>query len=120
MPNFWFALMMITVFSLKLGWLPSVGIETVKGYIIPCIAVALGTTASIARQTRSSMLEVIRQDYITTARAKGQKEKVVIYGHALQNAMMPILQLLALASQAHSQVPWLLSLFSLFREWGII
>ena len=91
MPNFWFALMMITVFSLKLGWLPSVGIETVKGYIIPCIAVALGTTASIARQTRSSMLEVIRQDYITTARAKGQKEKVVIYGHALQNAMMPII-----------------------------
>lgn len=91
MPNFWFALMMITLFSLKLGWLPSMGVETIAGYIIPCLAVALGTTAGIARQTRSSMLEVIRQDYITTARAKGQKETSVIYGHALQNAMMPVI-----------------------------
>ena len=91
MPNFWFALMMITVFALKLGILPSMGVESIQGYIIPCLAVALGTTASIARQTRSSMLEVIRQDYITTARAKGQKESKVIYGHALQNAMMPVI-----------------------------
>lgn len=91
MPNFWFALMMIALFSLRLGWLPSMGVETMKGYVIPCVSVALGTTASIARQTRSSMLEVIRQDYITTARAKGQTEAKVIYGHALQNAMMPVI-----------------------------
>ncbi len=91
MPNFWFALMMITLFALKLGILPSMGIETWQGYIIPCVSVALGGTAGIARQTRSSMLEVIRQDYITTARAKGQKESLVVYGHALQNAMIPII-----------------------------
>lgn len=91
MPNFWFALMMIMIFSLRLGLLPTVGVEHWTGYILPCVAVALGTTASIARQTRSSMLEVIRQDYITTARAKGQKERSVIYGHGLQNALMPII-----------------------------
>ncbi|MBS6646378.1 MAG: ABC transporter permease [Clostridiaceae bacterium] len=91
MPNFWFALMMIMLFALKLGILPSLGVDHWTGYILPCVSVALGTTASLARQTRSSMLEVIRQDYITTARAKGQKESKVIYGHGLQNALMPII-----------------------------
>ncbi len=91
MPEFWFALMMVWLFSLKLGILPSFGVDTWQGYIIPWLAVSLSGAASIARQTRSSMLEVIRQDYITTARAKGQKESKVIYGHALQNALMPII-----------------------------
>ena len=93
MPNFWFALIMVMIFSQHLGWLPSSGISSWKCYILPVIACAIGGAAGIARQTRSSMLEVIRQDYITTARAKGQKESKVIYGHALKNALIPIIQL---------------------------
>lgn len=91
MPDFWFALLMVSVFAFKLKLLPSLGVETWKGYIIPCIAVSLSTMANIARQTRSSMLEVIRADFVTTAYAKGQKKRRVIYGHALENAMLPII-----------------------------
>ncbi len=92
MPSFWFALILVMIFCRQLGWLPSSGISSWKCYILPCISCALGGAAGIARQTRSSMLEVIRQDYITTARAKGQKESRVIYGHALKNALIPIIQ----------------------------
>lgn len=91
MPNFWFALMMISIFALNLGILPSMGVESISGWVLPCITVSLGAIASIARQTRSSMLEVIRQDYVTTARSKGQVERKVVYGHALQNALLPII-----------------------------
>ena len=89
MPGFWIALMMSLLFALKLGWLPPTGIETWKGYIMPVIASSIGGIATIARQTRSSMLEVIRADYIATARAKGQTEHKVIYRHALRNALIP-------------------------------
>ncbi|MBF4694452.1 ABC transporter permease [Fusibacter ferrireducens] len=91
MPSFWFALILVMLFSQKLGWLPSSGIKSWTGYILPCVSIALGGAAGIARQTRSSMLEVIRQDYITTARAKGQKEMKVIFNHALKNALIPII-----------------------------
>lgn len=91
MPGFWFALILVMIFSQRLGWLPSSGVKSWMGYIMPCISCALGGAAGIARQTRSSMLEVIRQDYITTARAKGQKEFKVTYGHALKNALIPII-----------------------------
>ena len=91
MPSFWFALILVMFLALRLGILPTVGVEDWRGYIMPCLAVGIGGAASIARQTRSSMLEVIRQDYITTARAKGQKELKVIYGHCLRNAMIPVL-----------------------------
>lgn len=90
-PGFWFGLMLSIVFSLMLGWLPSSGVGSVKHYIMPCIAVSLNGIASLARQTRSSMLEVIRADYITTARAKGQTEHKVIYKHALKNALVPVI-----------------------------
>ena len=92
MPSFWFALILVMIFCQKLGVLPASGVDTWQGYILPCVSCALGGAAGIARQTRSSMLEVIRQDYITTARAKGQKENVVIYRHALKNALIPIIQ----------------------------
>jgi peptide/nickel transport system permease protein len=92
MPGFWFALILVMIFSQKLGILPSSGISSWKCYILPVVSCALGGAAGIARQTRSSMLEVIRQDYITTARAKGQKESKVIYKHALKNALIPIIQ----------------------------
>lgn len=92
MPGFWFALILVMIFCQKLGWLPSSGISSWKCYILPCVSTALAGAAGIARQTRSSMLEVIRQDYITTARSKGQKEYKVIYEHALKNALIPIIQ----------------------------
>ena len=91
MPGFWFALILVSFFALKLGWLPAVGIKSWTGYILPCLAGAIGGAAGLARQTRSGMLEVIRQDYITTARAKGQTERKVIFRHALKNALIPII-----------------------------
>lgn len=91
MPQFWFALILVMFFALKLGILPAVGIKTWTGYILPVVSTSVGAIANISRQTRSGMLEVISQDYITTARAKGQKERNVIYRHALRNALNPII-----------------------------
>lgn len=90
MPGFWIAQMMSLLFALKLGWLPATGIDSWRCYILPVVANAIGGVASMARQTRSSMLEVVREDYITTARAKGQVRRKVIYYHALRNALIPI------------------------------
>ena len=89
-PGFWLALMLIILFSQKLGWLPASGLASWKHYILPVVCNALGPVAHITRMTRSSMLEVIRQDYIRTARSKGLKENVVIVRHALHNALIPI------------------------------
>ena len=93
MPSFWFALLIIQLFSIKLNILPPAGIESWKGWIMPTISLALGYTALITRQMRSDMLEVIRQDYIVTARAKGQIERKVLFRHALKNAIIPIVQI---------------------------
>lgn len=91
MPAFWFALLLIKYLCVKWRLLPVAGVDTWKGWILPCFTTALCYAASIARQMRSNMLEVIRQDYITTARAKGQTERKVLYSHALQNAIIPII-----------------------------
>lgn len=91
MPSFWVALMMILIFSLKLGWLPSNGIEGWKSLIMPAISVGFGCCANIMRITRSSMLEVIRTDYIRTAKAKGVKNKDIIGKHALKNVLIPVI-----------------------------
>ena len=90
MPTFWFGLMLSIIFALKLRWLPPSGVGGLEYYIMPCLAVSMMGIASMARITRSSMLEVIRSDYITTARAKGQTERVVTYKHALRNALIPV------------------------------
>ncbi len=95
-PSFWLAMMMMLLFSLKLGWLPSSGIGTWKHYVLPVLAQGLMPLASVTRMTRSSMLEVIRQDYIRTARAKGLKENVVIYRHALKNALIPVITVIGM------------------------
>ncbi len=88
-PVFWLGLMLQLLFSLRLGWLPSSGAATWKSFILPGISLGFLSMASIARITRSSMLEVIRQDYIRTARSKGLPYKYVIKKHALQNALIP-------------------------------
>lgn len=90
MPGFFLAMLLILFFSLRLNWLPPMGVENWKSYILPSIALASSTTAALLRMTRSTMLEVIRQDYIRTARAKGAGERSVIYHHALRNALLPV------------------------------
>ena len=90
-PAFWLGLLLVIAFALRLGILPASGIGGFQYYILPCIASAFGGIASLARQSRSSMLEVIRSDYVVTARAKGLSENKVIYGHALPNALIPII-----------------------------
>lgn len=96
MPNFWQGLMNILVFSVYLGWLPSSGFYGPSYWILPAITVGTSCMATITRTTRSSMLEVIRQDYIRTARAKGQSEFKVIVSHALGNALIPIVTVVGL------------------------
>lgn len=91
MPNFWLGLLLIIAFSLHLGWFPSGGAEGFTSIILPAITVGTGLTAMLTRTTRSSMLDVIRQDYLRTARAKGVPEKTVIRKHALRNALIPVI-----------------------------
>ncbi len=95
-PVFWLGIMFQLLFSVQLGWLPSGGIGTWKHLVLPALTLGLATTALIARITRSSMLDVLGQDYITTARSKGLVERVVVYKHALKNAMIPVVTVMGL------------------------
>ncbi|MRR37202.1 ABC transporter permease, partial [bacterium] len=108
-PTFWLALLLMYFFGVKLGWLPISGLHSlgsealspfawfadmVKHLILPVSVATFGSLAGLSRYMRSNMLEVIRQDYITTARAKGLTEQAVIYRHALRNALLPVITLL--------------------------
>lgn len=110
-PIFWLGLMMVLVFSVNLGWLPSIGMgsldkglwDVISHLILPSICLATIPAATFARITRSSMLEIVKQEYIKALRAKGLKEKLVIWKHALKNALPPIVTVLGL------QVSYMLS-----------
>lgn len=104
LPQFWLGVLFMYVFSMRLGWLPSMGFVwpwedfwmSVRQTIMPLLCLTIGGIASITRQTRSSMLEVLRQDYIRTGRSKGLKQRKVIYVHALKNALLPVVTLMGL------------------------
>ncbi|HWR11331.1 MAG TPA: ABC transporter permease [Rectinemataceae bacterium] len=97
MPNFWQGMMLIIVFAVWLRWFPPSGFSTPMHWVLPVITVGTNASANIMRMTRSSMLEIVRQDYIRTARAKGQSERVVIWKHALKNALIPIITVVGLS-----------------------
>lgn len=91
MPSFWLALLLMLLFSVNLGWLPPTGIADPLGWILPIAVIGFATMSGITRMTRSSMLEVMRQDYVRTAEAKGQREGVIVTRHMLRNALIPVL-----------------------------
>ncbi len=95
-PSFWLALMLMLMFSLVLGLLPAIGAGTPAHYVLPSIALGLQSAGQVARMTRASMLDVLRQDYLRAARAKGVAEGVVIGRHALHNALLPVVSLVGL------------------------
>lgn len=96
MPMFWVGLLMILLFSVRLNWLPPSGLDSIQAMIMPAIALGAQSIAVITRMTRSSMLEVIRMDYIRMAKSKGQEEKVIIFRHAFKNALIPIITVIGL------------------------
>ncbi|WP_313892781.1 nickel ABC transporter permease [Psychrobacillus sp.] len=96
LPSFWLGLLLMYVFSVKLQWLPVAGWDSLAHVILPAITLGAGGAAIVARMTRSSMLEVVGQDYIRTAKAKGLKEHVIIYKHALRNALIPVITVVGL------------------------
>ncbi len=103
MPSFWFGLMLILLFSVTLKWLPASGQGTLKQLILPATVLGFGAMGSTTRTARASMVEILRQDYMRTARAKGLAEKVVIIRHGLRNALIPIVTMVGL------QFGWLVS-----------
>ena len=96
LPVFWTGLVLIVIFAWWLPWLPVGGTGSPSHLVLPAVALALPSTAMIARMTRSSVLEVLREDYVRTARAKGVRERWVVTKHALRNAAIPVLTLLGL------------------------
>ncbi len=96
MPVFWWGLLLMLLFSVKLMWLPSGGMGTFRHIILPAVVLGTASTGIIARMTRSSMLDVLRQDYITTATAKGLTRRLVVNRHALRNALIPTVTVVGL------------------------
>ena len=96
LPSFWFGLMLMFFFSVKLQIFPVAGWDSILHIVLPALTLGAGGAAIVARMTRSSMLDVIRQDYIRTARAKGVRESIITYKHALRNALIPVITVVGL------------------------
>lgn len=96
MPSFWLGFILIQVFSLRLAWLPSTGSGDLETLVLPAATLGLVASGVVARLVRSTMLEVLRQEYVTTARAKGLGERIVIVRHALRNALIPVVTIVGL------------------------
>jgi len=96
-PSFVLALLLMLIFAVKLNWLPTIGYGSPQHLILPALALAAGASAQLMRLTRASMLEVLQQDYVRTARAKGLSERVVIGVHALRNALLPVVTVLGIS-----------------------
>lgn len=96
MPSFWIGFLLIMVFAVNLNWFPTTGADSWKSFILPGIALGTSIAAIIARFTRSSIIEVMKEDYIRTARAKGLREKTVIWKHAFRNAMISVVTVVGL------------------------
>jgi peptide/nickel transport system permease protein len=95
-PVFWSGLILILIFSVKLSWLPSGGTGTFSHMILPSVSLGLFSAGVLARQTRASMMEVLSHDYVRTARSKGLPERVVVYRHAMKNAMLPVVTIVGI------------------------
>jgi len=95
-PSYWLGLMMMLVFSLFLGWLPSIGIATPAHYVLPILTLGAQSGGIISRMTRAAMLDVVGQDFVRAARARGERETTVILRHALKNALIPVLSIVGL------------------------
>ncbi len=95
-PSYWLALMLMLLFSLALGWLPAIGVGTPLHYVLPCLALGLQSAGAVARMTRASVLEVLTQDFLRAARAKGLPFRRVLLAHGLRNALLPVLSLVGL------------------------
>jgi ABC-type dipeptide/oligopeptide/nickel transport system permease component len=119
MPHFWLGIMLMMIFSVHLGWLPTSGRGTVAHLIMPSLALGLSLMAMFARLTRSLMLEVLSLDYIRTARAKGLREFVVVGKHALKNAMIPLVTVAGMQFGFLIGGPSSSRLFSPGPEWGV-
>jgi peptide/nickel transport system permease protein len=96
MPSFWLAFILMGIFSYRLGWLPSIGSAGVKTLVLPSVTLGLVASGIIARLVRSTMLEVMRQEYVVTARSKGLGERAVVIRHALRNALIPVVTIVGL------------------------